>query len=225
MKKNRLKVLEESNFTCKYCGGKATEVHHKDGSKSNHEPENLVPVCHKCHMKLHWPKDKKPRWDTESILVAMMQRGIDKGQLAELIGVNRATISSLLKTGRTKNSTMKRIADVLGHPIETFLLPEAAAKLEQLKDKSEVISAIKLAIESKLEIVKDPILHKRFHIWLANDIKRHFGIRSYFDVPKERINEAVEFIKRWAIPGMNNNQSATASQYTDTEETQEHEGT
>lgn len=46
--------------------------------------------------------------------------------------------------------------------------------------------------------------------WIANDIKRRFGVRSYFDVPKERIDEAIEFIKQWAIPGTNNQEAATS---------------
>ena len=106
MKKNRLKVLKANNYSCKHCGGKATIVHHKDGSKSNHNPDNLLPVCHKCHMKIH--AAQRARWDVESIEVAMMQRGIDKGELAKKTGLTKATITNILKTGATKNSTMKR---------------------------------------------------------------------------------------------------------------------
>jgi transcriptional regulator with XRE-family HTH domain len=212
MKKNRLQVLKESNFICVYCGGKAIEVHHKDGSKSNHEPDNLIPVCHKCHMKIHSTKNEGPHWDAEMILVAMMQRGIDKGELAEQVGITRQTISRLLKTGLTKNSTMKRIADALGYPIEGFLLPKAALKLERLENRVTNINIIKLAIESKLETVQNPILHRRYHIWLANDIKQHFKVKSYFDVPKERINEAIDFIKNWQIPGTCNTETSTGTE-------------
>lgn len=212
MKKNRLQVLRENNFVCQHCGGRATEVHHKDGSKSNHDPENLIPLCHKCHMKLHSQEDRSPRWDTEMILVAMMQRGIDKGELANQVGVTRQAITRLLKTGLTKNSTMKRIADILGYPIEAFFLPEAASKLEQLQNRAVTINAIKLAIEKKLEAVQDLVLHRRYHIWITNDIKRHFGVNSYFDVPKNRINEAIEFIRHWVIPGLNDNQETPSAE-------------
>jgi transcriptional regulator with XRE-family HTH domain len=210
MKKNRIKVLENSRFTCQYCGGTATEVHHKDRSKNNHAPDNLIPVCHKCHMQIHADKNSAPRWDTEMILVAMMQHGLNKGELAARAGITRQTITRLLKTGLTKNSTMKRIANILGYPIEAFLLPKEAFKLSQLEKRAATINDIKLAIECKLEAVQDPVLHRRYHIWIANDIKRRFGVRSYFDVPKERIDEAIEFIKQWAIPGTNNQEAATS---------------
>jgi len=144
------------------------------------------------------------------ILVAMMQRGLDKGDLADRAGITRQTITRLLKTGLTKNSTMKRIADILGYPVEAFLLPEAASKLRQLENKATTINIIKLTIESKLGKVKDPVLHKRYHIWIANDIRRHFGVKSYFDIPKERVSEAIEFINQWKIPGINNKQSAAS---------------
>lgn len=200
MKKNRLQVLQENNFTCRHCGDKATQIHHKDGSKNNHELENLIPVCHKCHMRLHWPKNKSPRWDTEAILVAMMQRGIDKGQLADRAGITSPTITNLLKTGSTKNSTMKRIANALEYPVEVFFLPGAAFDLGQL-NRAVTINTIKLAIEKKLEIVQDPGLHRRYHNWIANNVRRYFGIKSYYNVPQERINEAIELINHWIIPG------------------------
>ena len=53
MKKNRLKVLEEADRVCQHCGGTATVVHHIDNSTSNHSPENLMPLCQKCHSRLH----------------------------------------------------------------------------------------------------------------------------------------------------------------------------
>ena len=49
MKKNRLIVLEEANWICHYCGGKADRVHHRDKTKHNHEIRNLIPSCAKCN--------------------------------------------------------------------------------------------------------------------------------------------------------------------------------
>jgi len=53
LKKNRLIVLDEANKKCAKCGGKATIAHHKDLSKSNHNLDNLEPLCNKCHCLLH----------------------------------------------------------------------------------------------------------------------------------------------------------------------------
>ena len=53
MKKLRLEKLESVNYTCEKCGGKANEVHHRDGTKTNHSLDNFLVVCHACHMRLH----------------------------------------------------------------------------------------------------------------------------------------------------------------------------
>jgi len=50
MKKLRLEVLEEANYTCGICGGKATEIHHIDKTKTNHVKENFLAVCRRCHI-------------------------------------------------------------------------------------------------------------------------------------------------------------------------------
>lgn len=44
---------------CHYCGkDENIQIHHIDKNRSNNHPSNLIPVCSKCHYKLH-EKDKK----------------------------------------------------------------------------------------------------------------------------------------------------------------------
>lgn len=52
LKKNRLVILLE-NPKCEWCGEPAQLVHHRDRSRSNHVLSNLMPVCCKCHTRLH----------------------------------------------------------------------------------------------------------------------------------------------------------------------------
>lgn len=55
-KRKRYVVLKRDNWTCQYCGGKASEVHHKKYAKINigREPIKwLVSICRNCHQKLH----------------------------------------------------------------------------------------------------------------------------------------------------------------------------
>ena len=49
-------VLKRDNWTCVYCGARATQVHHKRYAKRNigKEPIKwLVSVCQSCHDKKH----------------------------------------------------------------------------------------------------------------------------------------------------------------------------
>ena len=55
-KRKRYVVLKRDNWTCQYCGDKATEVHHKKYARVNigREPiEWLVSICRGCHQEIH----------------------------------------------------------------------------------------------------------------------------------------------------------------------------
>lgn len=61
-KKNRLKVLEASNYKCYDCGEVAKIVHHMDNTKTNHVVENLRALCQSCHVgNYHEGKAGRPR--------------------------------------------------------------------------------------------------------------------------------------------------------------------
>ena len=54
--RKRYVVLKRDNWRCVFCGGRATQVHHKKYAKYNigKEPiEWLVSVCKSCHDKQH----------------------------------------------------------------------------------------------------------------------------------------------------------------------------
>lgn len=52
----RVKALNRDNYTCRYCGFKASkyqEVHHLDDDHQNNALENLLTVCNLCHQVFH----------------------------------------------------------------------------------------------------------------------------------------------------------------------------
>jgi len=54
--RKRYVVLRRDNWHCVYCGGRATQVHHKRYAKINigKEPiEWLVSICENCHDTIH----------------------------------------------------------------------------------------------------------------------------------------------------------------------------
>ena len=54
-RRKRFVVLRRDNWTCQYCGAKATEVHHKRYAKNiGREPIKwLVSLCRECHRNQH----------------------------------------------------------------------------------------------------------------------------------------------------------------------------
>ena len=54
--RKRYVVLKRDNWRCVYCGGRATQVHHKRYAKRNigKEPIDwLISVCDNCHNSIH----------------------------------------------------------------------------------------------------------------------------------------------------------------------------
>ncbi|WP_298512541.1 HNH endonuclease [uncultured Kordia sp.] len=54
-KRKRYVVLKRDNWKCRYCGKRATQVHHKKYARNiGREPIKwLVSVCRSCHEALH----------------------------------------------------------------------------------------------------------------------------------------------------------------------------
>ncbi len=52
MKKIGKEKLESENFICQICHNQATEIHHLDKTKNNHDFTNLLAICHKCHFSV-----------------------------------------------------------------------------------------------------------------------------------------------------------------------------
>lgn len=59
MKKNRLIILKKEKGICEICKKKGVFIHHKDGSKDNHNLDNLILLCHQCHGLMHKGRKNK----------------------------------------------------------------------------------------------------------------------------------------------------------------------
>ena len=53
LKYNRLIIMERVNYLCQVCKDLGEQIHHKNGGKINHNLNNLVWVCLKCHRLIH----------------------------------------------------------------------------------------------------------------------------------------------------------------------------
>jgi hypothetical protein len=117
MKKNRLIILMQ-NPKCERCGKPATEIHHKDGSKTNHKLSNLMAVCHPCNAKLR----------TRPNIRFLATYGITQEEIAKKLKINRSQTIKLHFQNRLgklliKNSTW----DTLPKKIQRRLKDKAKA--------------------------------------------------------------------------------------------------
>jgi len=95
LKKARIEILKNSKGKCEICGKPAKIVHHIDGDKSNHNIDNLMAVCLKCHKPLH----------SEDSLISNLGRplkyslicGMPIRKISEIFGVCTGTIYHWLK--------------------------------------------------------------------------------------------------------------------------------
>lgn len=53
MKLARIEKFKLANGKCEICKKKANVIHHIDESKTNHNLDNLIVLCHSCHWVIH----------------------------------------------------------------------------------------------------------------------------------------------------------------------------
>lgn len=59
---HRRLIRERDGHRCVQCGSTGRlDTHHKDGSKTNHHPDNLVTLCRRCHA--NQPIDRRNKFD------------------------------------------------------------------------------------------------------------------------------------------------------------------
>ena len=94
MKKNRLIVLENANWICHYCGGKADRVHHRDKSKDNHSLKNLRASCAKCNSQ---------KQDIENRRYYIQRYGISSAKIMNSLELSKSEVNMMYDNGYLKN--------------------------------------------------------------------------------------------------------------------------
>lgn len=108
----RLKVLARDNCICQVCGGGAREVHHLDGTGSNrlekeknNSMDNLITVCHKCHIKLDVIQKGgkfgpgRGKWQEETkrnIEIVELSKKFSQTKISKMYGLTRQRISQII---------------------------------------------------------------------------------------------------------------------------------
>lgn len=102
MKRVRKQKLEQVGHKCQICKVPANYIHHLDGSKSNHDPNNLIVVCPSCHFRIFHkvgrpkkvkpPKQYKSKW--------LREYGVHLHTICRLMGLYPYRVEQLHKAGR-----------------------------------------------------------------------------------------------------------------------------
>jgi hypothetical protein len=95
MKRIRNKIIKEREGKCEICGGVGNEIHHKDMGRINHDKENLILCCRKCHKGTF---HSLPRKNTKYIRLY----GMSLREMGEKLGYSVATIGNYHKNGKLK---------------------------------------------------------------------------------------------------------------------------
>lgn len=102
----RAKTLKRDKYRCQYCRIKTNEVHHKDktGSnrperKKNNELENLITLCHKCHIGLHQNRkfgndcSRKPERDNKIFRLLSTKT---QSEISRMFGITRQRVNQIV---------------------------------------------------------------------------------------------------------------------------------
>jgi hypothetical protein len=110
MKKIRIELLKRCRGKCEICGNPVHEIHHIDESKNNHDIENLLAVCKKCHSFLHAkfsPKEKRIKSNTKYT----REFGLSLSDMAEIFGTNPTTIWYWIKSPIKREWLKKQLSN------------------------------------------------------------------------------------------------------------------
>lgn len=101
------RCLKRDNYTCQICGSTLNlDVHHKDnggphikGNETDNSLSNLVTLCHRCHLKLHYNVLGKAGYIRE-----LRGKGLTLATIGRKLGVSRQRIHQVIKANSKENA-------------------------------------------------------------------------------------------------------------------------
>lgn len=105
-KRVRIEKLKAVQGKCEICGERARMVHHIDESTSNHDPSNLLAICHPCHRALHVTENGGCKTSKYIRIYGMTLENI-----AALTQLNPSTIIAWTKWSKKRELLARAIRD------------------------------------------------------------------------------------------------------------------
>ena len=138
MKTKRLVALQNHDWKCVDCGEDAIVTHHADFSKDNHDVENLIPLCHSCHMKRHKIKNSgsNKKWNVARVLLSIEKTGLAHYSICNNAGITISTLNKLIKTGMATPKTIGKLSRYFGNDPSDYIDPLNMETLNNMWDES-----------------------------------------------------------------------------------------
>ena len=110
---NRKLRLEKDNWTCQNCGSKSNiHVHHLDGKSTdkvredaNNKLENLITLCHKCHLTVYHASTTKSKKSLSLIDYHGRHPGMSYSALSRVFHLSRERVGQILGRKHHKSDT------------------------------------------------------------------------------------------------------------------------
>jgi len=97
----------------------------------------------------------------EDLKKSLRIMGVKQTEVAEILGITRQSVTSLLGAASVKTSTLEKIAKGIGRDISVFFSEEERKKTEELeslrkklKEKDETIQRLREQVDRLLNIVE-----------------------------------------------------------------------
>jgi DNA-binding Xre family transcriptional regulator len=155
LKSNSQIVLEKYNSKCAMCGNDYDQIHHIDRTTTNHETENLLPLCIKCHALIHQQnrvKGNSNKINSEFIKKGILEMGLNRKEFSKLLGVTPSSLSIMLKRETTHVRTIRKLSEILKCKITDIL--QLDANLSSLNKEQCFYLTINLNNEDYLKVLR-----------------------------------------------------------------------
>jgi hypothetical protein len=117
LKKARIEKLKQTKCKCEICDREAFVIHHIDGTKDNHDFQNLIVLCNRCHHVLHTSEEAGK--NTSKYL---REYGFTLKEIIERTGLDSTTIKKWTKYSIKRQA----ILDSLQNPAQVEEIIEKA---------------------------------------------------------------------------------------------------
>jgi len=109
LKQRKIEAFKQTKGKCYICDKDAQEIHHINGSKTDHRLINLIAICPKCHQNLHQKAISREKKRTATKYA--MELGMPIGEIAKKLNVSESTVYGWIKKPKKREWLEQQIKE------------------------------------------------------------------------------------------------------------------